>query len=115
MARQGFQTILAYLADFVIIGDTKAECGLAYHKLIRLPCELCFTINWEQAVAPTQRLTFLGIEINAVLRQLRLPESKLCEVRVLSSKTSSKHSITKHDFQSLVGKLNFAAGVVCGG
>ena len=50
-----------------------------------------------------------------MLRQLHLPESKLCEVRVLSSKTSSRHSITKHDFQSLVRKLNFAACVVCGG
>ena len=47
MARQGFQTILAYLDDFVIIGDTKAECRLAYHELIRLLCELRFTINWE--------------------------------------------------------------------
>ena len=40
-----------------------------YSELIRLLCELCFSNNWEKAVAPTQRLTFLGIEIDTVLRQ----------------------------------------------
>ena len=31
MARRGFRTILAYLDDFLIIGDTKHECELAYY------------------------------------------------------------------------------------
>ncbi|XP_078368365.1 uncharacterized protein LOC144652227 [Oculina patagonica] len=75
----------------------------------------CFSINWEKAVSPTQRLTFLGIEIDTVLRQLCLPESKLCELRQLLSETLIKRSVTKRDLQSLVGKLNFAARVVFGG
>ena len=115
MARQGFNTILAYLDDFLIIGDSKHECELAYCELIHLLSELGFGINWEKAVAPTQRLTFLGIEIDTVFRQLCLPESKLCELRELLSDTLLKGSITKRDLQSLVGKLNFAARVVFGG
>lgn len=115
MARRGFRTILAYLDDFLIIGDTKHEWELAYYELIKLLTELGFNINWEKAVAPTQRLTFLGIEIDTVLRQLCLPESKLCELRQLLSDTLLKRSITKRELQSLVGKLNFAARVVFGG
>ena len=115
MARRGFRTILAYLDDFLIIGDTKHECELAYYELIKLLTELGFNINWEKAVAPTQRLTFLGIEIDTVLRQLCLPDSKLCELRQLLSDTLLKRSITKRELQSLVGKLNFAARVVFGG
>ena len=34
MARREFRTILAYLDDFLIIGDTKHECELAYYELI---------------------------------------------------------------------------------
>ena len=61
MARRGFRTILACLDDFLIIGDTKHECELAYYELIKLLTELRFSINWEKAVAPTQRLPFLEI------------------------------------------------------
>ena len=48
-------------------------------------------------------------------RQLKLPERKLCELRLLLSETTVKRFITKRDLQSLVGKLNFAARVVFGG
>ena len=115
MTRRGFRTILAYHDDFLIIGDTKHECELAYYELIKLLTDLSFSINWEKAIAPTQRLTFLGIEIYTVLRQLCPRESKLSELRQLLSDTLLKRSITKYELQSLAGKLNFAAGVVPGG
>lgn len=83
MARRGFHTILAYLDDFLIIGDSKHECELAYRELIRLLSELGF------CVGPTQRLTFLGTEVDTMLRQLILPDSKLCELRVILSETST--------------------------
>ena len=115
LARRGFRTILAYLDDFLIIGDTKHEFELAYYELIKILTDFGFNINWEKAVAPTQLLTFLGTEIDTVLRQLCLPDSKLCELRQLLSDTLLKRSITKRELQSLVGKLNFAARVVFGG
>ena len=114
MERRGF-TVLAYVDDFLIIADTKVECQHAYDELIKLLGELGFQINWDKAVGPCQRLTFLGIEIDTVCRQLTLPKRKLCELRLLLSKTMAKRSITKRDLQSLVGKLNFAARVVFGG
>ncbi|KAL9977192.1 hypothetical protein ACROYT_G014570 [Oculina patagonica] len=40
MAKRGFHTILAYLDDFLIIGDSKYECELAYQELIQLLSEL---------------------------------------------------------------------------
>ncbi|KAL9975581.1 hypothetical protein ACROYT_G012757 [Oculina patagonica] len=114
MERRGF-TVLAYLDDFLIISDTAQECKQAYQELIKLLGELGFQINWNKAVGPCQRLTFLGIEIDTVRRQLTLPERILCELRLLLSETTAKRSITKRELQSLVGKLNFAARVVFGG
>ena len=110
-----FFAICLLTNDFLIIGDSNHECELAYCELIHLLSELGFGINWEKAVAPTQRLTFLGIEIDTVFRQLCLPESKLCELPELLSDALLKRSITKRDLQRLVGKLNFAARVVFGG
>lgn len=115
MDRRGFNTVLAYLDDFLVIGDTEQECKQAYHELIKLLGELGFTINWDKVVGPCQRLIFLGIEIDTVRRQLTLPDRKLCELRLLLNETMAKRSITKRDLQSLVGKLNFAARVVFGG
>ena len=114
MARRG-HTILAYLDDFLIIADTEQDCRDAYLQLIDLLHELGFNINWNKAVEPCQNLTFLGIEINSVLRQLTLPDSKLCEMRSLLSGVLNKRKLTKRDLQSLAGKLNFAARVIHGG
>ena len=74
MERRAF-TVLAYLDDFLIIADTKVECQHAYEELIRLLGDLGFQINWDKALGPCQRLTFLGIEIDTVRRQLTLPNA----------------------------------------
>ena len=50
--------------NFLIIPDTAVECQLAYQALIELLSELGFQINWDKAVEPCQRLTFLGIDID---------------------------------------------------
>ena len=75
MERRGF-TVLAYLDEFLIIADTKVECQQAYEELIKLIGEVSFQINWDKAVRPCQQITFLGIEIDTVCRQLTLPERK---------------------------------------
>ena len=97
MARRGFRTILAYLDNFLMTGDTRQKCELAYYELMKLLTELGFNINWEKAVAST----FLGIEIDTVLRQLCLPDSKLCELRQLLSDTLLKRSITKRELDPI--------------
>lgn len=73
MARRGFNTVLAYLDDFLIIGNTRRKCELAYNEILNILSELGFIINWEKVIGPTQRLTFLGIEIDTVLKQLCFP------------------------------------------
>ena len=60
-------------------------------------------------------MTFLGIDIDTVRKQLTLPERKLCELRLVLSETTAKRSITKRHLESLVGKLSLAARVLFGG
>ena len=36
MTKRGFRTVLAYLDDFLIIGDSESECEIVYNELIRL-------------------------------------------------------------------------------
>ena len=74
-----------------------------------------FKIDWDKAVGPCWRLTFLGIGSGIQRRQLTLPEHKLCELRLLLRETTAKRSIAKRHVESLAGKLNFTARVVFGG
>ena len=84
MERRGF-TVLPYLDDFLIIAHTKGACQHAYEELTKLLDDLGFQINWDKVVGPCKRLTFLGIEIDTVRRQLTLPNRKLCELQLLLS------------------------------
>ena len=115
MTKRSFRTVLAYLDDFLIIGNSESECEIVYNELIRLLGNLGFKINWNKVVPPTQRLNFLGVEIDTVNRQLSLPDSKLCELPELLSVSMAKQSITKRALPTLISKLNFAARMVFGG
>ena len=48
------------------------------HKPIR---KLGFSINWKKVVDPSQVLVFLGIEIDTVKLELRLPKDKLMQLK----------------------------------
>ncbi|XP_070546909.1 uncharacterized protein [Ptychodera flava] len=72
-------------------------------------------MNWEKVIAPTLRLTFLGIEINAHNQTLSLDSSKLQDLSNLLTCWLPKRQATKREHQQLVSKLNWAAQVIRGG
>ena len=45
MAKRGFDTIIVYLDDFLIVGETKKVCQLAFDTLITLLQHLGFEIS----------------------------------------------------------------------
>ena len=114
MANKGY-TVLAYLDDFLIIEPTHLRCRAAFDTLINLLQCLGFTINWTKVLYPTQCLTFLGIEIDTVQCELRLPDDRVTELLSLCKTTILKRKCSKLHLQRLLGKLNWAARVVRGG
>ena len=64
MAKRGFDAIIVYLDDFLIVGETKEVCQLAFDTLITLLQHLGFEISWRKVIRPTQKLVFLGIEVD---------------------------------------------------
>ena len=115
MARKGFDLIVVYLDDFLIIGKTKTECAQALSVLIQLLRKLGFAIHWGKVVDPTQKITFLGIELDSNHMCLRLPQDKLDIFREELQSFLSRKRATKRQLQSLAGRLSWAAGVVKGG
>ncbi|XP_070571308.1 uncharacterized protein [Ptychodera flava] len=115
MRRKGYDVVIVYLDDFLIIADSKLACEQAFNALQQLLQQLGFSINWDKVVEPTQCLTFLGIEINAQTRTLSLDDTKLQEVSDLLEYWLPKRRATKRELQQLIGKLNWAARVIRGG
>ena len=91
MALRGF-TVLAYLDDFLIIEPSQQQCQIALDTLINLLQSLGFTINWSKVVQPSQSLCFLGVEIDTVNRELRLPSDRVSELLELLNLTMSKRN-----------------------
>ena len=114
MANRDF-TVIAYLDDFLVIEETEERCVEAYETLLSLLQKLGFKINWDKVASASQQMTFLGINICSVSRQLSLPQEKLEEIRTLLKTWECKKKATKHELMQLVGKLNWAARLVRGG
>ena len=114
MSRRGF-TIVAYLDDFFICEETKSRCALALRILIALLRKLGFCISWTKVFDPCQQIVFLGVEIDSTVLELRLPETKLEELKAELSDFELHKRVTKKQLQSLAGKLNWASAVVRGG
>ena len=66
MKRRGFEIVIVYLDDFLIIANSKYECEQAYQCLLDLLLSLGFDINWDKVVPPSQRLIFLGVFIDSM-------------------------------------------------
>ena len=114
MAHKGF-SIVAYLDDFFLVGDTYEECWEAMQVLLRLLRKLGFAINYSKIEGPTTSLVFLGILLDSVRMVLELPQRRLHELRKCLLHYQSRAKVTKKDLQSLAGKLNWASQCVYGG
>ena len=70
-----------------------------------------------KVVYPAQRLTFLGVEIDTVKCELRLPDDRVAELLSLCKETNCKETNLKRKhsklhLQRLLRKLNWAECVV---
>ena len=77
--------------------------------------ELGMPVAMENLEGPATCLTFLGIELDSSLQQLRLSLTKLQDITSLTKSWLGKWSSTKRELLSLIGKLAFAAKVVPAG
>ncbi|CAC5402088.1 unnamed protein product [Mytilus coruscus] len=114
MSRRGF-TVIAYLDDFFICERTKQRCAHGLRVLIDLLRKLGFAISWSKVFDPCQKLVFLGVEIDSTSLELRLPLTKLEQLRAELADFKQRKHVSKKQLQSLAGKLNWASSVVHGG
>jgi len=115
MIRRGYQKLVAYQDDFLVLGDTHSECLAAWKELIYIVERLGFELNQDKLIPPSKQMSFLGIILDSEAMSVTLPDEKLVNIREILREYLGKSRATKRQLQSLAGKLNYAASVVRGG
>ena len=113
LEQQGVSYLLHYLDDFLTIGrPLTSEC---LNNLTRMK-QVCQLLNVPLAIekveGPSTCLDFLGILLDTVRMEARLPDDKMSRLKAEVISWLDKCKATKRQILSLVGLLQHAAKVV---
>lgn len=111
--QRGIQWIWHYLDDFITMGAPGAqECEHNRQTFLQTCDYLGVMVAQEKCMGPSTCLTFLGIEIDTIKMELRLPEDKLVRVREVVTNWLGRKAGRRREIESLLGLLQHAAKVV---
>ena len=108
--------IVHYLDDYLNVcvaspslADKQLQIILAVFHYLGIP------LAEDKIEGPSQVLTFLGILLDTLQGEARLPPDKLADLRTILRQCNSRSFISKSELATLMGKLSFAARVVVPG
>lgn len=116
MEQEGVELIFHYLDDFAVGGPPDSpECQRALDILKRICAELGVILAPDKQDGPSTIITFLGILIDTIKQELRLPEDKLKRLLELVHQWEHKKTCTRQELESLLGTLHHACKVIPSG
>lgn len=105
-----------YLDDFAVLGQPDSqECQLALDILKRICAYLGVPLAPDKQDGPSAVIVFLGIIIDTLKQELRLPEEKLKRLLELLAQWEHKKTCTRQELESLLGTLLDACKVIPAG
>jgi hypothetical protein len=113
LSEQGIRPI-QYLDDFFTIGASEAD---EHQQLLTAPLIIeafGLVVNPDKTEGPSQRLSFLGVQLDSVQQTLSCTPARVAELTSLLRSLRHQRVITRHHAESLIGKLSFAAQVLPG-
>ena len=109
----GVSVLLHYLDDYLTMGPPNTQiCNQNLRLLIEVCTMLGIPLALEKVEGPSTILEFLGILLDTMRMEARLPAEKLIRIQATIQEWLRKKSATKREFLSLVGLLQHAAKVV---
>ncbi|VDI65046.1 Hypothetical predicted protein [Mytilus galloprovincialis] len=103
------------LDDFLTV-DRPTDCGERTMALLSLIFnKLSIPLSKKKTVGPSCVLEYLGIVLDTVNMQARLPQDKVKRITDFITLILSKKSCTRKELEQLLGHLNFATRVILPG
>ena len=97
----GIRNVLHYLDNFIVIGPPNSpECGSALAVLERTCEELKVPLASHKREGPTTCSTFLGISIDTVAGEMRLPPEKLQRVKEMLRQWGDRRACSRRELES---------------
>lgn len=116
LRQAGIRFVLHYLDDYIIVAPPDSdECARSVKIAERTCAKLGVPLAPGKSVGPVTSLVFLGIRVDTVAGELRLPEGKLERLKSLLLQWQVKKSCRRRELESLIGLLNHACKVVRSG
>ena len=106
------QHMIHVLDDFLIIASSEHLAQTSLDMFILWAEMLGVPISQTKTFNPSNVMSFLGIELDTVLQEARLPVDKLQRARFLVSELARKKKVQLKNLQQVIGFLNFACLVV---
>ena len=116
LQQAGIPYVCHYLDNFVVIGRPhSSQCAESFAILDRKCQTLCIPMAAHKREGPSTCLPVLGIVIDTVAGELRLPTDKLERLQAFLEQWRDKRGYLRKELESLIGLLNHAYKVVRSG
>ena len=116
VAQEGIDWIYHYLDDFALLGPPNSpDCQRALDTLTQVFDSLGVPLAPEKREGPCTTITFLGIVIDTVRQELRLPQDKLERLVTTVTQWRWKKACTRRELESLIGTIQHACKVIPAG
>ena len=104
-----------FLDDFLLLATSKSKCAADLNAFESFCRQTGVPLAAEKTIQPTTSLPFLGITLDTIALEARLPPDKLHQCNTLLTDFASRSKVTLKELQSLIGVLNFACSVIVPG
>ncbi|VDI66828.1 Hypothetical predicted protein [Mytilus galloprovincialis] len=112
LTKLGITSMVHILDDFLIIEKSKEDAICKLKAFVNLCEDLGVPLSAEKTELPSQVMDFVGITLDVIKQEARLPPDKITKCRHLLEKFSHMKRCTLKELQSLIGVLNFACSVI---
>ena len=115
LVREGFSECVNYLDDFCLIGRDRESCRKAQRQLVAILRRVGFYVSYKKLTPASTVSRFLGIEIDSVNLELRLPQDKMEKLHAQLNLFVRRRKASKRELEGLGGILAHCCKVVKGG
>ena len=88
------------------------EAGDKFQILCDLITDLGLPLNPDKVQPPSDSIEIMGVEVNAVLKTIAIPQTKLADIVRTVDEFSRKTFMSKKELQSLLGKLLYISKII---
>ena len=104
--------LMHYLDDYLTLASSHSDCARSLHTIRVVFKRLGVPLAEDKVDGPSTTIPFLGITLDSVQLEARLPPDKLTRIKQELQTWSTKETTSKRELLSLIGTLSFAAKVI---